>query len=237
VRFDVITLFPTIFDPFLEQGVARRAFGSDLISVKLWNLRDFAQGNYKRVDDRPYGGGAGMVMMAEPLLKCMNAIREERAQSRAECPLIFFTPIGQTMTHELMNSWSSEQGAILLCGRYEGVDQRFIDLHVDQMLSLGDFVLSGGEIPAMAFLDGIARLQPGVLNTQESHELDSFNERLGGLLDCPHYTRPEVWEGLSVPSELMSGHHERIELWRKQQSELITAKYRPDILSRKKGGL
>ncbi len=234
MRFDVITLFPSIFEPFLEQGVNRRAFESELMQVKLWNLRDFAQGNYKRVDDRPYGGGAGMVLMPEPLLQCLKAIRVDRGDKRTQSPLIFFSPTGESLTHEFVQNWSYDHGAILLCGRYEGVDQRFIDLYVDMVISIGDFVLSGGEIPAMAFLDAMARLQPGVLNTQESHQYDSFNEKLDGLLDCPHYTRPEVWEGLVVPQELMSGHHEKIELWRKQQSLAITQNQRPDLIERLK---
>ena len=232
MRFDVITLFPSIFDSFLEQGVNRRAFESGLMQVKLWNLRDFALGTYKRVDDRPYGGGAGMVMMPEPLLKALTSIREDRREDRLECPLIFFTPGGKPLKHDFIQAWGSERGAILLCGRYEGVDQRFIDLYVDMQISIGDFVLSGGEIPAMAFLDSIARLQPGVLNTQESHQFDSFNNTIDGLLDCPHYTRPELWEGLAVPDDLMSGHHEKIQLWRKQQSLAITERQRPDLLMR-----
>ncbi len=234
MRFDVITLFPSIFDPFLEQGVNRRAFESGLMQVKLWNLRDFAQGTYKRVDDRPYGGGAGMVLMPEPLLKAVTSIREDRGEDRLKCPLIFFTPGGKSLNHDFVQAWGSERGAILLCGRYEGVDQRFVDLYVDLQLSIGDFVLSGGEIPAMAFLDSIARLQPGVLNTQESHQFDSFNNSIEGLLDCPHYTRPELWEGLTVPDDLMSGHHEKIQLWRKQQSLAITERQRPDLLERLK---
>ena len=238
MRFDVITLFPDMFQPFLEQGVNRRAFESEIMKVKLWNLRDFAQGHYKRVDDRPYGGGAGMVMLAEPLFQCLSAIRREREQSRESCPLIFFTPTGQPLTHKLVQAWSSHaQGAILLCGRYEGVDQRFIDLYVDCLISVGDFVLSGGEIPAMAFLDATARLQPGVLNSDESHQFDSFNENMDGLLDCPHFTRPEVWQGVGVPSELMSGHHENIQAWRKQQSLLVTRKNRPDLLEPNEKGV
>lgn len=235
MRFDIITLFPDIFAPFLEQGVNRRAFDSEILQVRLWNVRDFAKGQYKRVDDRPYGGGAGMVMMAEPLLLCLRAIRKDRSEERAQCPLIFFTPSGTPLNHVYVQSWGPGQGAILLCGRYEGVDQRFIDRYVDQTLSLGDFVLSGGEIAAMAFLDALARLQPGVLNAQESHENDSFNEALDGLLDCPHYTRPEVWEGVGVPEVLMSGHHEKIREWRAEQSLAITQKLRPDLMQRRVG--
>ena len=223
-----------MFAPFLEQGVNRRAFDSGIMKVKLWNLRDYAPGNYKRVDDRPYGGGAGMVMLAEPLFQCLSAIRQERGEDREDAPLIFFTPIGQQLTHQFVQTWGSKRGASLLFGRYEGVDQRFIDLHVDQMISLGDFVLSGGEIPAMALLDAIARLQPGVLNSDESHQFDSFHENLDGLLDCPHFTRPEVWQGIGIPEELMSGHHEKILAWRKQQSLWVTRQNRPELLEKTK---
>jgi tRNA (guanine37-N1)-methyltransferase len=145
-------------------------------------------------------------------------------------PLILFSPIGETLRHASVQQWSSSQGAVLLCGRYEGVDQRFIDAHVDGQISLGDFVLSGGELAAMALLDAVARLQPGVLNDEGSHQLDSFNPALDGLLDCPHYTRPEVWDGQSVPAELMSGHHAHIERWRRDQRLLLTARLRPELI-------
>jgi tRNA (guanine37-N1)-methyltransferase len=146
--------------------------------------------------------------------------------------LLFFAPYGQVLSHAVVSSWAaSETGAVLLCGRYEGVDQRFIDAHVDGYISLGDFVLSGGEIPAMAFLDALARLQPGVLHDPESHAHDSFNPSLDGLLDCPHYTRPELWQGQSVPEALMSGHHGHIDRWRRQQSLSQTAQLRPDLIA------
>jgi tRNA (guanine37-N1)-methyltransferase len=144
--------------------------------------------------------------------------------------LVLFSPIGQTLNHGAVAQWSASAGAVLLCGRYEGVDQRFIDQYVDQQISLGDFVLSGGEIAAMALLDAVARLQPGVLNDEGSHQLDSFNPALDGLLDSPHYTRPEVWQGHAVPPELMSGHHAHIERWRREQSLSLTALHRPELL-------
>jgi tRNA (guanine37-N1)-methyltransferase len=227
MRFDVITLFPELFAPFLAAGVTRRAYESKLVDVRLWNLRDFAEGNYRRVDDRPFGGGPGMVMMAAPLEKCLEAIR---ADQPARLPVLLFSPIGARLDHTAVERWSASDGAVLICGRYEGVDQRFIDKHVDLQVSLGDFVLSGGEIAAMALLDAVARLQPGVLNDEGSHAADSFNPALDGLLDCPHYTRPEEWSGVGVPTELMSGHHAQIERWRRDQRLAITARERPDLI-------
>jgi tRNA (guanine37-N1)-methyltransferase len=230
VRFDIITLFPELFEPFLKTGVTRRAYESGQVQVRLWNPRDYAQGNYRRVDDRPFGGGPGMVMLAQPLADCLSAIRADRGQGREVVPLILFSPIGQTLTHAAVQNWADSEGAVLLCGRYEGIDQRFIDAHVDAQISLGDFVLSGGELPAMALLDAVARLQPGVLNDEGSHQLDSFNPALDGLLDCPHYTRPEEWQGRAVPAALLSGHHAQIERWRRDQQLSLTQSVRPDLI-------
>jgi tRNA (guanine37-N1)-methyltransferase len=173
-----------------------------------------------------------MVMQAEPLALCLQAIREARNDDRQRAPLVYFSPIGQPLQQQAVQGFAnSVDGAVLLCGRYEGIDQRFIDAHVDGHISLGDFVLSGGEIPAMAFLDALARLQPGVLHDPDSHAHDSFNPRLDGLLDCPHFTRPEVWQGQSVPEALMSGHHGHIDQWRRQQSLSQTAQLRPDLMA------
>jgi tRNA (guanine37-N1)-methyltransferase len=236
MRFDIVTLFPELFAPFLAAGVTRRAYETKQVDVRLWNLRDFAEGNYRRVDDRPFGGGPGMVMLAEPLARCLAAVKADRAEPAL---VVLFSPIGERLDHAEVERWSASSGAILLCGRYEGIDQRFIDAHVDVQLSLGDFVLSGGEIAAMALLDAVARLQPGVLNDAGSHQEDSFNPALDGLLDCPHYTRPEEWEGRKVPEELLSGHHARIDAWRRQQRLALTAKLRPDLIAaaRQAGGL
>ena len=232
MRFDVITLFPELFDPFLKSGINRRAFESGQVDVRLWNPRDFAEGNYRRVDDRPFGGGPGMVMMAEPLWRCLQAIRTDRAEAdEARAPVVLFSPIGQRLDHAMATGWSESAGAVLVCGRYEGIDQRFIDACVDVQISLGDFVLSGGEIAALALLDAVARLQPGVLNDEGSHQFDSFNPALDGLLDCPHYTRPEEWEGRSVPPELLSGHHAQIDRWRRAQRLATTARHRPDLIT------
>jgi tRNA (guanine37-N1)-methyltransferase len=227
MRFDIVTLFPELFTPFLTSGVTRRAYESGLVDVRLWNLRDFAEGNYRRVDDRPFGGGPGMVMMAEPLAQCLTAIRTERQDA---APVVLFSPVGIKLDHEGVVGWSEGVGGILVCGRYEGLDQRFIDAHVDVQISVGDFVLSGGEIPALALLDAVARLQPGVLNDEGSHQLDSFNPALDGLLDCPHYTRPEIWRGENVPEVLLSGHHARIERWRRDHRLDLTARHRPELI-------
>ena len=236
MRFDIVTLFPEVFAPFLAAGVTRRAYETKQVDVRLWNLRDFAEGNYRRVDDRPFGGGPGMVMLAEPLARCLAAVKADRSDT---APVVLFSPIGERIDHAGVERWSASAGAILLCGRYEGIDQRFIDTHVDVQLSLGDFVLSGGEVAAMALLDAVARLQPGVLNDAGSHQEDSFNPALDGLLDCPHFTRPEEWNGVKVPEELLSGHHAKIEAWRRRQRLAVTAKHRPDLIAaaRKAGRL
>lgn len=235
MRYDVITLFPELFGPFLQHGINRRAFEAGLVEVRLWPLRDFAEGHYRRVDDRPFGGGPGMVMMAEPLARCWAAIRAERqSQGAPEAPTVLFSPLGQRIDHALVAQESVGPGAILVCGRYEGIDQRFIDQCVDVQMSLGDFVLSGGELAAMALLDAVARLQPGVLNDAGSHQQDSFNPLLDGLLDCPHYTRPEVWSGpqevSAAPEVLLSGHHGHIERWRREQRLAQSARHRPDLV-------
>jgi tRNA (guanine37-N1)-methyltransferase len=229
MRFDIITLFPELFAPLLTSGITRRAYESGLVEVHFWNPRDHAEGNYRRVDDRSFGGGPGMVMLAEPLFQCLTAIRAARQETNP-APLVLFSPIGRSLNHTAVAQWSQSAGAVLLCGRYEGVDQRFIDRCVDQQISLGDFVLSGGEIAAMALLDAVARLQPGVLNDEGSHQFDSFNPALDGLLDSPHFTRPEVWQDCAVPTELMSGHHAQIARWRREQSLRLSALHRPELL-------
>lgn len=227
MRFDLVTLFPELFASFLTSGITRRAYESGLVDVHLNNPRDFASGNYRRVDDRPFGGGPGMVMMAEPLSACVSNIL---AQRPSPTPVILFSPIGQTLNHDMVTRWAQSDGAVLVCGRYEGLDQRFIDNMVTEQISLGDFVLSGGELAAMAFLDAVARLQPGVLNDAQSSTQDSFHQDLDGLLDCPHYTRPEVWQGQSAPEVLLSGHHDRIDRWRREERLRLTARLRPALI-------
>jgi len=228
MRFDVVTLFPELFAPHLENGVTRRAFAPDCVDVRLWQLRDFTEDNYRRVDDRPYGGGPGMVMLAEPLLRALDAIRADRGGKPA--PVVHFTPTGRRLDQAAVNEFAAGSGAVLLCGRYEGIDQRFIDRQVTHEISLGDFVLSGGELPALALLDAVARLQEGVLNAP-SHQQDSFSD---GLLEGPSYSRPErllVNEAeLPVPAVLLSGHHGEIARWRRERSLELTARRRPDLL-------
>lgn len=236
MRFDVVTLFPELFAPFLTTGITRRAFQSGQVDVRLSNLRDFADGNYRRIDDRPFGGGPGMVIMAEPLLQCLRSIQSERTP---DIPVVLFSPIGHRLDHTQVERWAQSDGAVLICGRYEGIDQRFIDAHVTEQISLGDFVVSGGEIAAIALIDAIARLKPGVLGDAQSHVQDSFNPALDGLLDCPHFTRPENWQGQMVPEVLLSGHHMHIEHWRREQRLTLTQRLRPDRidLARNAGAL
>lgn len=229
MRFDVVTLFPGLFAPHLSQGVTRRAFESRQVNVRLWNPREHAEDAYRRVDDRPYGGGPGMVMLAEPLLRTLAAVRRDRGEGRHE--VLHFTPTGSRLDQTLVQRLAAGPGAVLLCGRYEGIDQRFIDTQVTLEVSLGDFVLSGGEIPALALLDAVARLQPGVL-TAPSHEQDSFSD---GLLEGPHYSRPEKLEletgTLEVPAVLLSGHHAEIARWRRDRALELTARRRPDLIA------
>ena len=232
MRFDVLTIFPELFAPHLTHGVTRRAFESRQVDVRLWPLRDFAEDNYRRVDDRPYGGGPGMVMLAEPLEKALAAVKADR--SEAAPAVIHFTPTGKRIDQASVQQLATGPGAVLLCGRYEGIDQRVLDRHVTLELSLGDFVLSGGELPALALLDAVARLQEGVLGDAQSHQQDSFSD---GLLDCPHYSRPQVLPAQGnqperpVPPVLLSGHHADIKRWRREQSLALTAARRPELIA------
>lgn len=236
MRFDVITLFAELFPPFQSAGVTRRAFDSGQLSVNLWPLRDHADDAYRRVDDRAYGGGPGMVMLAQPLERALGAVREAQAAAGvARTPVILFSPAGARLEQPRIEALAAGPGAVLVCGRYEGIDQRFIDRHVDEELSLGDFVLSGGELPALALIDAVARLLPGVLNDAESHRQDSFSD---GLLDCPHYSRPEFLVQApgeapvdGVPPVLLSGHHAAIARWRRERQLEITARRRPDLIA------
>jgi len=229
MRFDVITLFPELFDAHLKHGITRRAFDGGAVQVKLWPLREFADDAYRRVDDRPYGGGPGMVMLAEPLQRALAAVRAQRTEP--DLPVLHFSPAGRRLDQALVREFAAGPGAVLLCGRYEGVDQRFIDANVTHEISLGDFVLSGGELPALALLDAVARLMPGVLS-EPSHQQDSFSD---GLLEGPQYSRPELWAGpdglVPVPPVLLSGHHAQMARWRRECSLALTARRRPDLIA------
>src|SRR5690554_6212778 len=208
MRFDVISLFPDMFDSVRSLGVTGRAHAQNLWSIHAWNPRDYTHDVHRTVDDRPYGGGPGMVMLAHPLESAVNDARAQRVDSQV--PVILMSPVGQTFNQTHAQDLAEGSGAIIVCGRYEGIDQRFINRCVTHELSLGDFVLSGGEIPAMAMIDAVVRLLPGVLGHQQSAPQDSFNAALTGLLDSPHFTRPERYEGESVPGVLMSGNHAHI---------------------------
>jgi len=232
MRFDLLTLFPELFPPWLAVGVTRRAFApGGPVAVVPWALRDFADDTYRRVDDRAYGGGPGMVMLVEPLERALRAAQRARIEAGLPSgPVLLFSPAGRRLDQARVRTLAEGPGAVLVCGRYEGVDQRFIDRHVDEELSVGDFVLSGGELPALALLDAVARLQPGVLNDAASHQQDSFSD---GLLDCPHYSRPERLgdaPGDAVPAMLLSGHHAQIARWRRQQQLSLTLARRPELI-------
>ena len=227
MRIDVITLFPDVFAGVRDYGVTGRAHAQGIWSLHSHNPRTYCQDVHRTVDDRPYGGGPGMVMMAEPLIRTLNAINQERAQS----PVILLSPTGKQFGQTAAARLAASKGVIFVCGRYEGVDQRFIDQDVDEQWSLGDFVMSGGEIAAMAMIDAAVRLMPGVLNDGNSSLQDSFQPSISGLLDSPHYTRPETLGDSKVPEVLTSGNHAKIARWRREQSLALTAKIRPDLIT------
>lgn len=230
VAFDVVTLFPEMFAALTGCGITRRALERGLYGLQCWNPRDFTTDNYRTVDDRPYGGGPGMVMLAEPLEKAITAAKARQTEVGATSKVIYLSPQGQPLTHQRVLALVQEPGLILLCGRYEGVDERLIERCVDEEISIGDFVLSGGEIAAMALIDAVVRQLPGALNDADSAQQDSF---VSGLLDCPHYTRPEEYQGMRVPDVLMSGHHEVIRRWRLKESLARTRARRPDLLAQR----
>lgn len=229
-QYDAITLFPRMFDAVTEWGVTGRARETGVYGFVAWNPRDFAANAYRTVDDRPYGGGPGMVMMADPLAKAIRAARQrQRSAGVPQTRVIYLSPQGRQLDHSLVEELAGQEGLVLVCGRYEGVDERVLEREIDSEISVGDYVLSGGELAAMTVLDAVIRQLPGVLGDAESAQQDSF---VKGLLDCPHYTRPEVFEGERVPQVLMSGNHADIERWRLKQSLGRTWLRRPELLEK-----
>lgn len=226
IRFDVVTLFPEMFRAVTESGITSRALQQGLWLLKTWNPRDFTTDNYRTVDDRPYGGGPGMVMLAEPLEKALGA-----AQAAGGGRVIYLSPQGKKLDHDRVMEFSKETSLILLCGRYEGVDERLLERCVDEELSIGDFVLSGGELAAMVLVDAVVRQLPGALGDESSAAQESFAE---GLLDCPQYTRPETHAGAKVPEILLTGHHENIRRWRLKQALGRTWLRRPELIQVRK---
>lgn len=232
MRIDVVTLFPDVFSIVTEAGVTGRAHGQGRWQLRAWNPRDFTEDVHRTVDDRPYGGGPGMVMMAGPLSRAVAAAQAERNQQGVDpARVVLLAPGGKRFDQGMAEMLSRSSGVVMVCGSYEGVDQRWIDREVDEQWSLGDFVLSGGELAAIPMIDAAARLIPGVLNHGESSVQDSFQASLSGLLDSPHFTRPEIYEGQRVPDVLLSGNHANIAQWRRQQSLLMTARWRPDLIA------
>lgn len=222
MRIDIITIFPEVILPVLQAGILKRAQARDLLTVNVHNLRDFTTDRHQTVDDYPYGGGAGMILKPEPLFA---AIRKLRPESTTR--VIYLTPQGMPFNQSLAEAFSLESHLILICGRYKGIDERVRMTLVTDEISIGDYVLSGGEIPALVLVDAIGRVLPRALGNYESAQEDSFSQ---GLLDCPHYTRPAEFEGMQVPDILLSGHHEKITVWQHQQSLKRTAERRPELL-------
>lgn len=231
-QLDVITLFPEMFHAITQHGVTGRASKKAIFQLNTWNPRDFAVDSHRTVDDSPYGGGPGMVMLAQPLDDAIMAAKaRQAAQAVRSTTVVYLTPQGERLDHRRVVQMSKLPGLILLCGRYEGIDERLITRQVDLEISIGDYVLSGGELAAMVLIDSVLRQIPGTLGDQESAKQDSF---VDGLLDFPHYTRPEVYQGSDVPDVLMSGHHAKINRWRLQQALGRTWLKRPDLLALKK---
>ena len=229
LQFDVISLFPQMFEAMTRYGITSRAMENRIYELSVWNPRDFTTDNYKTVDDRPYGGGPGMVMLAEPLEKAIDAaLARQQAKGVATSHVIHLSPAGEPLTHEIVMQLAAEPGLVLLASRYEGVDERLLASRVDAEYSIGDYVLSGGELPAMVLMDAIVRQLPGALGDADSAAEDSFAD---GLLDCPHYTRPEMYKDSKVPEVLMSGNHAKIRQWRLKMSLQRTRAKRPELLA------
>ena len=227
---DVVTIFPQLIKNFADYGVIKEAFSKEIIRLNIHNLRDFSKDRHRKVDDKPYGGGFGMVMMVQPFFDAVRFIKKENKGLKSEKQkTILFTPRGKVLNQKMIKELSGMENIIMLCGRYEGVDERVSELVVDLEISAGDYVLTGGEIPAMILIDGIARLLPGVINSIESLDVESFEKN---LLEYPQYTRPSVFRNRKVPEILLSGNHAEIEKWRKEKSEKITRERRPDLFDK-----
>ncbi len=229
MHFDVVSLFPEMFDALTGSGITQRARSNGHYELVMWNPRDFSTNAYRSVDDRPYGGGPGMVMMADPLAKALRAARQRQASCGVKrTRSIYLSPQGRPLTQQIVEQLGRYEGLVLLAGRYEGVDERLLDAEIEDQISIGDYVLSGGELPVMVLMDALIRRIPGVLNDAESVQQDSF---VNGLLDCPQYTRPEVYGSDAVPPVLLSGHHAQITRWRMKQSLGRTWHRRPELLA------
>lgn len=231
MNFYVMTLFPEMIEQGLNTSIIGRAIEKNLLSLKAVNIRNYTLDKHKRVDDYPYGGGAGMLMTAEPVIRTFEAIKQEIKEttgSEQRPRVVYLTPWGHTFTQTMAQEFAKEENLVFLCGHYEGIDERALEEVATDFVSIGDYVLTGGELPAMVMIDAISRLVPGVLNNKDSAEYESFT---GNLLEHPQYTRPENYQGKKVPEVLLSGHHAKIEAWKKEQSLLRTKKYRPDLLN------
>jgi tRNA (guanine37-N1)-methyltransferase len=234
-RFDVVTIFPAMFEALTAHGITRRALEESRFELHTWDPRDFTTDNYRRVDDRPYGGGPGMVMLAGPLQAAIEAARtRQRAQGVARPRVVLMSPQGERLGEKVVQELSAEEGLVILAGRYEGIDERLVRESVDREVSIGDYVVSGGELPAMVLLDCLVRRLPGSLNDEQSAEQDSFAARsagfASGMLDWPHFTRPEEWRGMRVPEVLYSGNHAAIARWRRKQALGRTWDRRPELV-------
>ena len=228
MRIDIITIFPKMFEPVLNESIIKRAQKKEKIKIHIHNLRDYSRDKHKKVDDRPFGGGSGMVLTCQPIFNAASSIKKKSKKAK----VILLTPQGETLTQKIAKKLSVEKHLILICGHYEGVDERVRQKLVDKELSIGDYVLTGGELPAMVLVDAITRLIPGVLGDKNSLNFESFE---GNILEYPHYTRPAVFSGLSVPKVLLSGNHNDIESWRKKEALKRTRQRRPELLKKIKG--
>ncbi len=231
MRFDILTLFPALCETVLSESVIGRARASGAIDVRCYNIRDYSEDKHHRVDDTPYGGGRGMLMAAPPVFACYEAVLADRGgeEENPKRRVVYLSPKGRTFDQSVARELAAYDELILLCGHYEGIDQRIIDGIVDEEISVGDFVLTGGEIPACLITDAVARLVPGVLSAEECYEVESFSD---GLLEFPQYTRPYEFRGEKVPDVLLSGNHAEIDRWRRERSLELTARLRPDLIEK-----